>query len=142
MKSAAAIVALLASRIADCGLRIDCGLPRSGPQSAPFNPQSAIPNPQSKVRNPQPAIRNDSALRTPRSAIAEFDRARVLAAADEFLTKPPRTSARAPRSAGGPHDFFSGKAAYIDVWKTLKADSGVEEVVRNFFVRQPLLWPD
>jgi alginate lyase len=28
----------------------------------------------------------------------------------------------------------------IDLWKTLKADSTVEEVVRNFFVRQPLLW--
>jgi hypothetical protein len=32
------------------------------------------------------------------------------------------------------------RAAYIDLWKTLKADSDVEEVVRNFFIRQPVLW--
>ena len=29
---------------------------------------------------------------------------------------------------------------YLDLWKTLPADSQVEEVIRNFFVRQPLLW--
>ena len=29
---------------------------------------------------------------------------------------------------------------YIALWKTLKADSGVEEVIRNFFIRQPVLW--
>ena len=29
---------------------------------------------------------------------------------------------------------------YIGLWKTLKADSGVEEVIRNFFLRQPVLW--
>ena len=29
---------------------------------------------------------------------------------------------------------------YIDLWKTLPADSTVEEVNRNFFVRQPVLW--
>src|SRR5205085_5196885 len=28
----------------------------------------------------------------------------------------------------------------VDLWKTLKADSQVEEVVRNFFIRQPVLW--
>lgn len=28
----------------------------------------------------------------------------------------------------------------IALWKRLKADSDVEEVVRNFFIRQPLLW--
>jgi hypothetical protein len=33
-----------------------------------------------------------------------------------------------------------GEAAYLDLWKTLPADSAVDEVVRNFFVRQPLLW--
>jgi hypothetical protein len=33
-----------------------------------------------------------------------------------------------------------GNTEYISLWKTLKADSGVEEVVRNFFVRQPVLW--
>ena len=30
----------------------------------------------------------------------------------------------------------------FSLWKTLKADSQVEEVVRNFFLRQPLLWID
>jgi hypothetical protein len=33
-----------------------------------------------------------------------------------------------------------GRADYIEVWKTLPADSGVEEVIRNFFIRQPVLW--
>jgi hypothetical protein len=40
--------------------------------------------------------------------------------------------------------LFGGLAldtsGYVDVWKTLKADSRVEEVVRNFFIRQPVLW--
>jgi hypothetical protein len=31
-------------------------------------------------------------------------------------------------------------AAYIDLWKTLPADSKVDEVIRNFFIRQPVLW--
>ncbi|HYT75939.1 MAG TPA: alginate lyase family protein [Vicinamibacterales bacterium] len=31
---------------------------------------------------------------------------------------------------------------YIQLWSTLHADSNVEEVVRNFFIRQPLLWLD
>jgi hypothetical protein len=31
---------------------------------------------------------------------------------------------------------------YIDLWSTLPADSDVEEVIRNFFIRQPLLWFD
>ena len=29
---------------------------------------------------------------------------------------------------------------HVDLWKTLRADSDVEEVVRNFFIRQPVLW--
>jgi len=33
-----------------------------------------------------------------------------------------------------------GQSDYIELWKTLKADSDVEEVIRNFFVRQPVLW--
>jgi hypothetical protein len=33
-----------------------------------------------------------------------------------------------------------GRPDYVDLWKTLKADSEVDEVVRNFFVRQPVLW--
>ena len=35
-----------------------------------------------------------------------------------------------------------GEPRYVDLWKTLKPDSDVEEVVRNFFIRQPLLWVD
>jgi hypothetical protein len=42
--------------------------------------------------------------------------------------------------------LFGGVAldrpAYLDLWNTLKPDSNVEEVVRNFFIRQPLLWVD
>ncbi len=33
-----------------------------------------------------------------------------------------------------------GNLEYINLWKTLKADSTVEEVIRNFFIRQPVLW--
>jgi Alginate lyase len=33
-----------------------------------------------------------------------------------------------------------GEPGYIKLWRTLKADSEVEEVVRNFFIRQPVLW--
>jgi hypothetical protein len=33
-----------------------------------------------------------------------------------------------------------GNRDYIELWKTLRADSTVEEVVRNFFIRQPALW--
>ena len=40
--------------------------------------------------------------------------------------------------------LFAGQAfdnhEYIELWKTLKADSTVEEVARNFFIRQPVLW--
>ena len=40
--------------------------------------------------------------------------------------------------------LFAGVALnrpqYIDLWSTLPADSDVEEVIRNFFIRQPLLW--
>jgi hypothetical protein len=44
-----------------------------------------------------------------RTEIASIERARVLAAADEYLKRPPQTitAFRAARSAGGPHDFFS-----------------------------------
>jgi Alginate lyase len=31
---------------------------------------------------------------------------------------------------------------YLDLWKKLPADSNVEEVIRNFFIRQPVLWVD
>lgn len=40
--------------------------------------------------------------------------------------------------------LFAGLAfhepAYIDLWKILPADSSVDEVIRNFFIRQPVLW--
>lgn len=40
--------------------------------------------------------------------------------------------------------LFAGLAfkdsAYIDLWKRLPADSTVDEVIRNFFIRQPVLW--
>ena len=35
-----------------------------------------------------------------------------------------------------------GRAEYIELWKKLPADSRVEEIVRNFFIRQPVLWVD
>ena len=33
-----------------------------------------------------------------------------------------------------------GNRGYIELWKTLRSDSTVEEVIRNFFIRQPVLW--
>src|SRR5688572_8880220 len=40
--------------------------------------------------------------------------------------------------------LFAGLAysdsKYLELWKILPAESNVEEVIRNFFVRQPLLW--
>ena len=43
-----------------------------------------------------------------------------------------------------PSLLFAGLAlneqTYLDLWKTLPAESSVEEVIRNFFIRQPLLW--
>jgi hypothetical protein len=33
-----------------------------------------------------------------------------------------------------------GHPEYVALWKTLPADSKVEEVIRNFFIRQPILW--
>jgi hypothetical protein len=32
------------------------------------------------------------------------------------------------------------RSEYVDLWKKLPADSQVEEVIRNFFIRQPVLW--
>ena len=29
---------------------------------------------------------------------------------------------------------------YIALWRTLDGDPAVDEVIRNFFIRQPLLW--
>jgi len=36
--------------------------------------------------------------------------------------------------------FAYGEPGWLELWKTLPADSSVDEVIRNFFVRQPLLW--
>jgi len=40
--------------------------------------------------------------------------------------------------------LFAGLALdrpeYLQLWKTLPADSNVEEIIRNFFIRQPVLW--
>jgi hypothetical protein len=33
-----------------------------------------------------------------------------------------------------------GNSDYVNLWKRLRADSQVEEVLRNFFIRQPVLW--
>ena len=33
-----------------------------------------------------------------------------------------------------------GRKDYLDLWKKLPANSKVDEVIRNFFIRQPLLW--
>jgi Alginate lyase len=33
-----------------------------------------------------------------------------------------------------------GNLQYLEMWKTLRADSAIEEVIRNFFIRQPVLW--
>jgi hypothetical protein len=43
-----------------------------------------------------------------------------------------------------PSLLFAGLALnrpdYLQLWQTLPADSNVEEVIRNFFIRQPVLW--
>ena len=38
--------------------------------------------------------------------------------------------------------YALGKPEYVDLWRTLKADPTVEETIRNYFIRQPLLWVD
>jgi hypothetical protein len=32
------------------------------------------------------------------------------------------------------------KSEYVELWRTLKADPTVDETIRNYFIRQPLLW--
>jgi hypothetical protein len=32
------------------------------------------------------------------------------------------------------------KPEYIATWEKLRADTHVEEVIRNFFIRQPVFW--
>ncbi len=36
--------------------------------------------------------------------------------------------------------FALSRGDYLDLWKRLPADSTVDEVIRNFFIRQPVLW--
>lgn len=40
--------------------------------------------------------------------------------------------------------LFAGReyreSSYLDLWRRLPPESNVEEVIRNFFIRQPLLW--
>jgi hypothetical protein len=41
-----------------------------------------------------------------------------------------------------PSLLFAGwlrRTKYLDRWRKLPADSTVEEVIRNFFIRQPML---
>ena len=33
-----------------------------------------------------------------------------------------------------------GRPEYVELWRTLKADPTVDETIRNYFIRQPLLW--
>jgi hypothetical protein len=44
-----------------------------------------------------------------------------------------------------PSLLFAGlalhKVEYIALWRTLDPDPTVEEIVRNFPIRQPMLWP-
>lgn len=35
-----------------------------------------------------------------------------------------------------------GRADYVALWKRLRADSQVDETIRNYFTRQPVLWTD
>jgi len=43
-----------------------------------------------------------------------------------------------------PSLLFGGLAIaqpdYLKLWRSLKADSTVPEVIRNWFIRQPVLW--
>src|SRR5438132_2723295 len=50
-----------------------------------------------------------SAVEQSKFSVATFDRARVLKAAGQYLSEKPTTvtASSSPRSAGGPHDFFS-----------------------------------
>jgi Alginate lyase len=109
--------------------------------------------------------------------LAKIDRQRILTAAERYLHELPVTIAAfpSPRSAGGPHDYFSEgdywwpdpqnpsgpyirrdgmsnpdnftahRHALIRLslqapWNKLHPDPTVEEVIRNYPIRQPLLW--
>ncbi len=79
---------------------------------------------------------------------------RGLSRAVEYMAPYIKDKTRWPLKPDAMHDsewpmrhsslLFAGKAfgdaEYINLWKTLKADSKVEEAIRNFFIRQPVLW--
>jgi alpha-glucosidase len=60
--------------------------------------------------------------------------------------KPPDVMYDAEWPMRHPSLLFAGlalnKTDYVSLWSTLPADSNVEEVIRNFFIRQPVLWID
>ncbi len=60
--------------------------------------------------------------------------------------KPPDVMYDAEWPMRHPSLLFAGlalnKPDYLALWSTLPADSNVDEVIRNFFVRQPVLWID
>ena len=60
--------------------------------------------------------------------------------------KPPDVMYDAEWPMRHPSLLFAGQALnkpdYIALWSGLPADSKVDEVIRNFFVRQPVLWID
>jgi alpha-glucosidase len=58
--------------------------------------------------------------------------------------KPPDVMYDAEWPMRQPSLLFAGMALnrpdYVALWQTLPADSNVDEVIRNFFIRQPVLW--
>lgn len=95
-------------------------------------------------------------LSTPEDDLWKFETAdgRGLRKAMEFMTPYIRHKKSFPKPADVMYDqewpmrqnslLFAGRAIgrpeYIEIWKKLPADSRVEEVIRNFFIRQPVLW--
>lgn len=95
-------------------------------------------------------------LSTPQDNLWAFETAdgRGLKRAMEFMVPYIRDKKSFPKPPDVMHDgdwpmrqsslLFAGRAygnnVYIELWKKLPADSQVEEVVRNFFIRQPILW--
>jgi hypothetical protein len=62
------------------------------------------------------------------------ERTRVLTAADQYWPMRQNSRLFAAMALKHPDD--------IAIWSRLPADSTAEEVIRNFFIRQPLLWFD
>ena len=102
--------------------------------------------------------------------VAAFDRERVLKAANQYLTELAdgrgmrtaldfmvpylRDKRKWPLAPDVMYDqnwpmrqssllfggLALGRSEYVELWKSLPADSKVEEVIRNLFIRQPVLW--